>query len=169
MEGTTMSIEATKDRAWLLDQNQGNARNAYTTFGDPDAAVLIVDAEDPLGSRLAKASLGEAEYRRLCAEYRAKRQTPTMIVPMRRDDAARLLGPTSPNAERNIRTRPPEGYFTAVVMSKGGNLFGMVPISPDEPPVPTVVVHGKSAPPPGFMDTPNRLTRFLPPDFTTPA
>lgn len=164
-----MSIEDAKDRAWLLDQNQGNARTAYTTFGDPDAAVIIVDAEDPLGSKLAKASLGEAEHRRLCAEYRAKRQTPTMIVPMRRDDAARLLGPTSPNAERNIRTQPPEGYFTAVVMSKGGNLFGMVPISPDVPPVPTVVVHGGNAPSPGFMDTANRLTRFLPPDFSTPA
>jgi len=164
-----MSTEATKDRAWLLDQNQGNARNAYTKFGDPDAVVIIVDAEDPLGSKFAKASWGEAEYRRLCAEYRAKRQTPTMIVPIRREDAARLLGPTSPNAERYVRNQPPEGYFTTVVMSKGGNLFGMVPISPIEPPVPTVVVHGGNAPPPGFIDTANRLTRFLPPDFSTPA
>lgn len=164
-----MSLENTKDRAWLLDQNQGNARNAYSKFGESDAVVVIVDAEDPLGSKLAKASWGEADYRRLCAEYRAKRQTPTMIVPMRREDAACLLGPTSPNAERNIRTRPPEGYFTAVVMAKGGNLFGLVPISPDEPPVPSVVVHGKNAPAPGFMDTANRLTRFLPPDFSTPA
>jgi hypothetical protein len=164
--GTTMSMEAMKVQVRLLDEHQQNARNAYTESGDPDAVVLIVDVEDSVGGILAKVWWGEAMCRRLRAEHRAKQEELLIIAPSEREYARRLLRQIS-DAEIKLRLPPPAGYFSVAVLSNGGVMFGMVPISPTTTLEPIVLINPVDTPL-GFTDT-ALPTHFLPPDFSTPA
>jgi hypothetical protein len=161
-----MKSDNTKDRACLLERNQENALKSFKTLNDPDGVVLVIDAGDRLGGELADAVLGEAECQRLCRDCLASRQTPTVVVAIGRAEATRLLGASSPNAGEFFRTPPPPGHFGVAVVTKGGNLFAYAPMAESEPPAPVATVrHGMPAP---AVEV-NRLTRFLPPDLSTPA
>jgi hypothetical protein len=115
-----------------VDYNETLIDTAYVRTlspEDPDPVVLVINADDEVGRRLAFDVLGSDTVREIDHDYRHRPRAATTILGVQSQQAVgAILSFQFPDAERDLEQPLPAGHFRVVVVDGGGIICRSRPI-----------------------------------------